>query len=141
MVEQRDGIVVLTTTEMRNVASSEGAMAWVIKTVDLGAFDNFGNPITAPILVSQETIPSKQASSGLGKNQKKALDILIKLYAVSCKNLEGRDGIPRVTWDAWRNAMVAEGIHRTKTYEYRSGLVSRGAVIAQGETFVPTDPE
>lgn len=80
----------LSTTEMRNLASDETALAWSIQGVDLDSKDNFGNPVSAPVLMAQEDVPeTSRATAGLGKHQTKALDVLRGLIADAETNTQG----------------------------------------------------
>ena len=139
MVEQRDGVVMLTTTEMRNVASDEMALAWTIRGVDLDSVDNFGNAVSAPVLVAQDDVPEFGGDpKGLGANQKHGLAILTDLFKQAQVNTEATGAVPRIPWDIWRAAMEAEGIARNKTYAVRDALLGRRLIDKHGNNFILT---
>ncbi len=120
---------------MRNLASDETALAWSIQGVDLDSKDNFGNPVSAPVLMAQEDVPeTSRATAGLGKHQTKALDVLRGLIADAETNTQGHS-IARIPWHLWKDAMQDAGIPRNRVPEQRDTLVSRGLVLQDGDNY------
>lgn len=135
MVEQRDGIITLSTTEMRNIASDEGAMAWSISGVTLDSKDNFGNPLSPPVLVPEDVFPHAASSaSGLGKHQATALSVLRELIEHAEDNTQG-NSIARIPWHLWKDSMQHAGIPRQRIPEQRNTLVARGLVDQDGDNY------
>lgn len=130
-VERKDGVVSLATAEMRNTPSDKSLITFEIESVDLDLRDNFGNEISAPVLIEIDSGgDGHQSTPRLGRNQSKALSLLQSLYDMHAENCTPHGGDPRVLWADWRDAMIDAGISRTKTYDVKRSLLDLRLITA-----------
>lgn len=141
MVDRRDGHICLSSAEMRNIAGDSAALTWTIRSVELDAHDNFGNPISAPVLVPADSLPVDSGSEiGMGKHQSRGLHILREMLDSAAKKTKGQS-VPRIPWQEWKLAMQDADVPRNKCYDVRDSLVQRGLVRREGDTFTVPDSE
>jgi len=121
-----DGLVRIETTKMKD-AQEPKPVAFKMQVVELEQdgvpmLDDAGEPVTSVVLRGTEYVPPvKSGKAGRGKNQTLALAVLKELAAAS------RDG--EVADAAWRSAMEAKGIGRTRFYEIRQSLLDARSVF------------
>jgi hypothetical protein len=108
-----------------------------LATVELGPLDEDGRPVTSAVLepcdLPEPTARSK--AEGAGRNQQLALRVLHETIARHRANVEasGRDPADaRVSIDAWRKALQAEGLDRNRFHEVRAGLERAGRIRIDG---------
>lgn len=117
-------------------------IAFELRSVELDLRDEDGNPTTSAVLHRVEnpayTPQPRARNAGSGTNQRLALRVLRETLDRHRRNVEasGRDpAAARVSLDAWRDALHAEGINRSRFFEVRKGLERAGLIRADG-TFV-----
>lgn len=114
-------------------------MIFESRKVELDWQDEDGEELTSVVLERLEgaSIPQER-TSGLGKNEQKALKILRTLYARNRKSLEqqGRDPAEaKIMLGGWRNECERLGIARNRWHELIKSLTSDRLVTIDG-TFV-----
>jgi hypothetical protein len=88
--------------------------------------------VTAPAVTQIDyEEPGTRGTTGLGKNQRKALEILQAETERHQQNIaqSGRDpDTARVSCDAWHAACLDAGMARNRASEAMAGLMNKGAV-------------
>lgn len=127
-----DGLVRMTCTKMKDFEMPE-PMAFRIKGVDLGMFDDDGEPITSAVLVSTEYTPPKEDQPPRGKNQGIAITAL-KTILDNYPNGQWTysDGGNRVSVKDWKSECEKSGMHRTRFYDVSKTLEDKGKVEVIG---------
>jgi hypothetical protein len=116
-------------------------MSFELRSVELDLPDADGNPTTSAVLhrVEAPACPAPKArNAGSGTNQRLALRVLRGTVDRHRRNVteSGRDpSEARVSIDAWRDALHAEGLHRNRFHEVRTAL-ERACLIRTDGAFV-----
>jgi hypothetical protein len=110
------------------------AVAWVITKQGTPWCDEDGQPIDSVILEPISVPPNNARRPALGDNQRKALDVLKRLYQEQQDNLTagGIDGTPRVAVRDWYKAMVDSGMPKNRSSEAKNTLLERGLISIDG---------
>lgn len=140
-----DGIVRVEATKTKD-AAPPAPMAFRPAVVELGAFDDDGQPITSLVLDEVEytppEAPQRTGHEGRGKWQRVAVEALQELYDQARGNLEAGGYNPdaaRVTLDDWRDACRDAGLrHRSTWTRILNSLTDQGAVEVEHGFARPT---
>jgi hypothetical protein len=132
--KDESGVVRLEATKMKESKHPEPE-AYRIKSVELPLPDDEGEPQYSAVLESTSYAPPPQkGKAGQGKHQVKALQILKDLQAEGRRLCvtEGRDpATARISLDAWKKSMKADGIPAQRVSEVISAL--RGNEMITGK--------
>ncbi len=123
-----DGLVRMTCTKMKDFEVPD-PMAFRIKGVDLGIYDEDGEPITGAVLVRTEYTPPARKQQPRGKNQISAFAILEGMLA---DYPDGQwayaDSGLRISVKDWEEECVKCEIIRERFYDARKGLERKGLI-------------
>ncbi len=129
--KDEDGIIRLETTKMKDGSYPE-PMAFRLRPVEIGIFDEDGAPVTSAVLDSTSyEPPPRKGKSGRGKWQTVAIEQLSNIEKRHRDNVvaNGKDpATARVTVDDWRIECLSAGMPRQRWNEVRDSLVEQGAV-------------
>ena len=139
----QDGIVRVKTTKMKD-AGLPDPMAFEIRGVDLGLKDVDGDPVTSAVLHRIEyTKPEgtdRRGGKPLGAKQRKALDVLERLYTAERKRLMSQGIKPetaRVSMDWWSTHCKEAGMNRQTVHRVKDSLVSKKLIVIKDSHVVP----
>ena len=106
------------------------AVAWTIIKQGTPWADEDGQPIDSVILEPIAVPPQSAGKPVLGDNQRKALDILKRLFQEQQDNLTsaGIEGTPRVAVRDWNQIMRAEGFPKPRCTEVKKALLERNLI-------------
>lgn len=138
-VERKEDICVMKCQKMKNGREPK-ALAWRMESQNTQWLDEEGKVITSVILESAD-IPSRSEKQPLGNNQRKALEILNRLFQEQQNNLiaGGIKGKPRITVQDWTRAMQDAGIQKQRCSEVKSALKDRKLIeVDDGGYVVPS---
>jgi len=126
-VERHDDICIMTCQKMKN-GKEPPAMAWRMRSRSTQWLDEDGKLITSVVLESV-TAPQPKGPA-LGDNQRKALDILKRLFQEQQDNLTsaGIEGTARVAVRDWNRAMQDARLLRNRCSEAKKALLERGLI-------------
>lgn len=137
-------------TKMKD-ATKPAPMAFRFASVELGVKDDEGREVTSAVLRRAEYVPDENSGmpvmgrpSGRGKNQEKALEILIKQHAWHIRNVvkDGREpSQAKVSVEVWRDECMSSGIARNRFGEVMAALKRSGKVRIEGGFAYPGDEE
>ena len=133
-VERREDICVMTCQKMKN-GKEPPALAWRMETQKTKWLDEDGAPITSVIL---ESVTPQAKGPVLGDNQRKALELLKKMFHEQQDNLTsaGIDKAPLVAIRDWNRAMKEAGIPRNRSMDARATLLDRKLIELEGDCYV-----
>jgi len=111
------------------------AVAWVITKQGTPWADDDGQPIDSVILEPIAVPPQTRSRPTLGDNQRKALDVLKRLFQEQEANLkaEGIEGTPRVAVRDWNKAMQ---FNKSRCAEVKKALLERGLIAMEEGGYV-----
>ncbi|WP_019594110.1 helicase RepA family protein [Thioalkalivibrio sp. ALM2T] len=120
-------------------------LAFELKCVPLGVYDNDGREVTSAALVSTHYEPSPLSPRPpRGRWQRTALSELERLYRERRDTLEagGFDtGTARVSVDEWRDACIATGMARNRWHDAQRTLIENRFVTSKNRFVSPaSDP-
>ncbi len=131
----QDGIIRFQCTKMKE-AESAAPMAFKLKDVYLGADDDEGNPIQKAAIEYVDFTESIQPSStGLGNNQKLAIDALNDLMDEKRDELESKGNDienARVTVNEWRTRLLDNGLDKSRFHEIKNSLNKKCLIMIEG---------
>mgnify|MGYP003373911740 CR=1 FL=1 len=133
-VERREDICVMTCQKMKN-GKEPPAVAWRMETQKTKWLDEDGAPITSVIL---ESVTPQAKGPVLGDNQRKALELLKRMFQEQQDNLTsaGIDKAPLVAIRDWNRAMKEAGIPRNRSMDARATLLDRKLIEMEGDCYV-----
>ena len=119
-------------------ADKPAPLAWALEKQPLPWADNDGVPMSSCVLVPSDAPIEDGRGAGLGENQKRALDILKRLYQEHSDNLKasGCNGSPRVAIRDWNAAIKDAGIPRNRSADAKNSLLERGLIKVEGDCYV-----
>jgi hypothetical protein len=126
-VTMDDGQMIAVTCHKAKDHDPPAAMHFKLQTIELGAVDRDGRPVTSAILAPADT-PAEPAREPTGANQRKALAALRRLTDAQRQNLEAggyQVGEIAVLTNDWREAA---GIERNRWAESLKALQGSGYV-------------
>jgi len=110
-------------------------MAFRLEDVELGFVDETGRKVNSAVLVEEEFRPEPVPKVPVGKNQRKAFEVLraeIERHRVNVI-ASGRDASEaQVSIEAWRDACATAGIDRKRFSEVKNTLEAAGAIWIEG---------
>lgn len=125
------GVIRLECTKMKDALPPE-PMAFRLATVELGLFDDDGEPVTSAVLESTSYAPPPaKGKAGRGKWQTVARETLDDLHATHRENKikGGYDpDTARVTVDHWRDECLKRGMPKQRFYDAKESLLERGEI-------------
>lgn len=141
--KDQDGIVRVKATKMKDAGLPE-PMAFEIRGVDLGLKDEDGDMVTSAVLhrveYTQPVAAAQKSGKALGVNQRKALELLERLYAAERKSLM-RQGIrpetARVTIERWGAKCKEAGMNRQTVHRIKASLESNGLIVTEDSHVFP----
>lgn len=132
------GIIRMAATKMKDAPRPEPC-AFMMKPIALGVANDDGEQEFSAVLESTSYAPPPQkGKAGHGKHQTRALAILKELHIEERRkcNDEGKDpATVRVSMDAWKKALKADGIPAQRISEVVSKLLSL-KLITEGGGYV-----
>lgn len=128
-----DKVIRLTPRKMKD---AEEPVPLAFEMVNVSLLDNTGNPVSGAALKLTEYVsPALSSTSGMGKNQQKALAALELLHEeiTTCLAEQGRqEQSVLIEQEHWHQRCEAEGIARNRYKEARDALLKRGAIRLDG---------
>lgn len=127
----------LQCTKMKD-AEKPAPMQFRFASVELGAQDDHGREVTSAVLkrtdyVQPDELPKAKSGRppGTGKHLRTAIDTLQRLRLQAVRNVtqSGRDPAEaRVQVESWRDACLADGMHRNRFAEAMAQLKASGRI-------------
>ena len=103
-----------------------------IKSIEMDGCDKFGNPFTAPVLISSTAAPKPIMESSLGSNQQKALRALRVLHKNAEQQAELGETI-RIKVSDWCGKCRDVGIDRKRWKETSNSLMCKRLIRMEGD--------
>lgn len=128
------GITTLSCTKIKNCSKEKAKpLSWKLKGIQTKWLDSDGEIITSVVLEPTEYRQHSETEA-LGDKQRLALDILKRLYAEHCGNLDAGDCDSKsamVRMSDWQKAMIPVEVDSGNRSTIRKALIDRGLVIQQ----------
>lgn len=133
-VERADKLVSLIATKAKDHELPE-PLNFELRSVELPWLDEDGQALWSAVLDSTDKIPvAEPDDSALGKNQKKALEVLERLHQEHVERLPAHPENARVSLEDWRQA---SRLGRQRFPEAMDALLRRHLVVIEGIYAVP----
>jgi hypothetical protein len=127
-MKRDNDLIRFSCTKMKD-APHPSEKVFMIEQIDLGIVNDDDSPMQSVVLEMADYIPRQKPDTGkLGKNQQKALSVLIHLAAQHRQNMIERGGDPdeeKVSVKLWE---AKTGLDRMRFKEVKDTLVKRGVV-------------
>ncbi|WP_170302160.1 AAA family ATPase [Desulfosarcina widdelii] len=141
--KDQDAIVRVKATKMKDAGLPE-PMAFEIRGVDLPLKDADGDTVNSAVLhrveYTQPAATTRKTGHALGINQRKALEILERLYVAERKSLM-RQGIrpetARVSIERWGSKCKEAGMNRQTVHRIKASLESGGLIEIEDSHVIP----
>ena len=122
-------------------AEQPAPLAFKLESVTIdGLLDDEGEKVTSAVLWNVAHVPpARNGKVGRGRNQTLALSILTDLANENRARLAASGRSPdsaRVTLDAWRERLAANGVDRKRFYDLRNTLKDAGRIVLEFGDYV-----